>query len=96
MTRGRAAASCPAEDCDRHNRIGGYRTSLIATHGWWYVYVRCWYCDLKLRVGTRRALGRTMGPALEIANRVLDEEARRRADGWQPLRDLIAEVGGSR
>lgn len=46
------------------------RHGLISVHGWWWVYVRCWYCDLRIRVGNRRRV-RTMGQAFALAERWL-------------------------
>lgn len=46
--------------CDHH---GGM--SLVGTHGWIWRYVRCWHCDLKVRVGLRRP-GYTQGESFVI------------------------------
>lgn len=35
------------------SRVNGFPMDMTATHGWLFVYVRCWACDFRQRLGWR-------------------------------------------
>lgn len=55
--------------CSHHTRgafTGINHAHLTVVHGWLSTYVRCWYCDLRIRVGWRWNF-RSVGHALNYA-----------------------------